>query len=71
MTVPVAAPALVRLGRVDSTQAVAFALAGSPMRSIWIARPIPNSSVKIVSAFVSIKIQSNVLRMRSNGASVR
>ena len=27
MTTPVAAPALVRLGRVDSTQTVAFALA--------------------------------------------
>ncbi|MFI5078023.1 MAG: biotin--[acetyl-CoA-carboxylase] ligase [Vicinamibacteria bacterium] len=39
MTAPVAAPALVRLGRVESTQAVAFALAagGSPDRTVVIA----------------------------------
>jgi BirA family transcriptional regulator, biotin operon repressor / biotin---[acetyl-CoA-carboxylase] ligase len=39
MTVPVAAPALVRLGRVESTQAVAFALAadGASDRTVVIA----------------------------------
>jgi len=40
MTVPVAAPALVRLGRVDSTQAVAFALAadGAADRTVVVAQ---------------------------------
>lgn len=40
MTVPVAAPALVRLGRVDSTQTVAFALAadGAADRTVVVAQ---------------------------------
>jgi BirA family transcriptional regulator, biotin operon repressor / biotin---[acetyl-CoA-carboxylase] ligase len=40
MTVPVAAPALVRLGRVDSTQAVAFTLAadGAADRTVVVAQ---------------------------------
>jgi BirA family biotin operon repressor/biotin-[acetyl-CoA-carboxylase] ligase len=40
MTVPVAAPALVRLGHVDSTQAVAFALAadGAADRTVVVAQ---------------------------------
>jgi BirA family biotin operon repressor/biotin-[acetyl-CoA-carboxylase] ligase len=39
MTAPVAAPALVRLGRVESTQAVAFTLAadGAPDRTVVVA----------------------------------